>query len=168
MTRQALVPESGLSHSFALRLALGALALCVGCASATAGGLRPFAADGCSMFVDGTPAQRDLWKHCCILHDKAYWRGGTREERKEADRRFRSCVDEVGDAALAEIMYRGVRAGGGPHWPTSYRWGYGWPYGRGYRPLSEAEQAMADRILAESEAADAAETNAERVTSEQP
>ena len=140
----------------------------VSCVCAGGGGLRPFADDGCSMFFDGTPAQRDLWRHCCYAHDPAYWRGGTCAERKAADRQLRSCVDQVEDAALAELMYLGVRAGGGPYWPTSYRWGYGWPYGRGYRPLSEDESDMAARILGESQAAPAAEAEAGRAIPEAP
>ena len=65
-------------------------------------------------------------------------------------------------------MYLGVRAGGSPYWPASYRWGYGWPYGRGYRPLTEDEREMADRMLVESEAALAAEAKARRATPEPP
>jgi len=140
----------------------------IGCGCAGGGGLRPFVSDGCSMFFDGTPAQRDLWRQCCYAHDTAYWRGGTREERTAADRELRSCVDQAEDEALADLMYLGVRAGGSPCWPTPYRWGYGWPYGRGYRALSEAERRLADRILAESEAAPAAEPKAERAAPEPP
>jgi hypothetical protein len=36
-------------------------------------------------------------------------------------------------------MLAGVRVGGSPYFPTTYRWGYGWPYPRGYKPLSEEE-----------------------------
>ena len=36
-------------------------------------------------------------------------------------------------------MLTGVRIGGSPYFPTSYRWGYGWPYPRGYQDLSEDE-----------------------------
>jgi hypothetical protein len=82
----------------------------------------------------------------------AYWRGGAREKRRAADRELRECVDEVRNPALAFAMYEGVRVGGAPWWPTRYRWGYGWSYGRGYRPLSEDEQRMADELLAEFEA----------------
>lgn len=45
-------------------------------------------------------------------------------------------------------MFTGVRAGGGPYFYTSYRWGYGWKYGRNYKPLSPAEQAAADAVQA--------------------
>ena len=36
-------------------------------------------------------------------------------------------------------MLAGVRVGGSPYFPTSFRWGYGWPYPRWYRTLSESE-----------------------------
>ncbi len=114
--------------------------------------LVPFTSDGCSRFPDGTLSQRELWKHCCYRHDMTYWRGGTREERRTADHELRECVDEVRDPALAFMMYEGVRAGGAPWWPTRYRWGYGWSYGRGYRALTEDEQRVADELLAAFEA----------------
>ena len=77
--------------------------------------------------------------------------GGDRDERRAADQQLRECVAQVQNKALGALMYDGVRAGGGPWWPTSYRWGYGWPYGRGYRELNDEEQHMADEVLAASE-----------------
>jgi hypothetical protein len=119
------------------------------CASTQA--IRPFSEDGCSRFPDGTVSNRELWKSCCHEHDQAYWRGGAREERHTADRELRECVDQVRNPVLAGMMYAGVRAGGGAWWPTRYRWGYGWPYGRGYRRLSEEEQQSADELLLKSD-----------------
>jgi hypothetical protein len=76
-----------------------------------------------------------------MSHDIAYWQGGTAEERKKADEALRDCVHKrTGDKALAETMFLGVRAGGHPAFPAWYRWAYGWTYGRGYRPLSDAEK----------------------------
>lgn len=121
------------------------LAVLVSCASSPPP--RPFTSDGCSRFPDGTIIRRTLWRDCCLAHDKAYWRGGARDERREADHHFKACVSEVQSAPLGFLMYRGVRFGGGPWWPTSYRWGYGWPYGRGYRPLSPEEQSRIDELL---------------------
>jgi hypothetical protein len=54
----------------------------------------------------------------------------------------------TGDADLAETMYLGVRVGGHPAFPTWYRWGYGWPYGRGYEPLSKREKRQVEKQLA--------------------
>jgi protein tyrosine phosphatase (PTP) superfamily phosphohydrolase (DUF442 family) len=54
---------------------------------------------------------------------------------------LRDCVlDRTNDKGLAETMYLGVRAGGHPAFPVGYRWGYGWPFGRGYKPLSDDEK----------------------------
>jgi hypothetical protein len=39
-------------------------------------------------------------------------------------------------------MLQGVRAGGSPSLPTPYRWGYGWPFGRGYQALTADEVAQ--------------------------
>jgi hypothetical protein len=121
-----------------LLLVLGILS---GCASAKVSDLKNFTSDGCSLFPDGTISDRAKWCQCCLLHDIAYWRGGTEEERKRADEVLRDCVfDRSKDAVLAETMYAGVRAGGHAAFPTWFRWAYGWPYGRGYKPLIEEEQ----------------------------
>jgi len=57
-----------------------------------------------------------------------------------ADNALKSCVSKVGEPEIAAIMLTGVRVGGSPYFPTPYRWGYGWPYSRGYKPLSKDEK----------------------------
>ena len=47
--------------------------------------LAEFSSDGCSLFLDGNFEDPKLWKECCVLHDIAYWRGGSKKEREEAD-----------------------------------------------------------------------------------
>jgi hypothetical protein len=106
--------------------------------------LQPFTTDGCSLFPDRAPIGRADWCHCCIVHDLAYWRGGTSEARLDADEQLKACVHKAsGSNALAGIMFAGVRVGGGPHLPTPYRWGYGWPFGRPYKPLTSVEETTA-------------------------
>ena len=105
--------------------------------------LSDFTSDGCSLFIDGTFEDPDLWKECCLKHDIAYWQGGTEEEREAADIAFRECVKKkTGNSELAEVMYQAVRKGGDPYFPTWYRWGYGWPIGRGYKPLTNEEEIL--------------------------
>lgn len=53
-------------------------------------------------------------------------------------------ANTTGNKALAELMLVGVRSGGGPYYFTTYRWGYGWPFGREYKPLTAEEKAEAD------------------------
>ena len=106
---------------------------------ATAATLAPFTSDGCSVFPDGTASHQSLWLQCCRAHDYAYWKGGTHDERLAADRALRTCVDAVGEPAIAALMLAGVRIGGTPYLPTRFRWGYGWPWPRGYRVLTPAE-----------------------------
>lgn len=111
-------------------------------------GINEFTSDGCSLFPDGTPKDRTLWCDCCFNHDLAYWRGGSADERNQADKDLRACVlQRTGNKALAEMMYDGVRVGGSPVFPTWYRWGYGWKYGRGYTPLTEEEQKQVADML---------------------
>ena len=102
--------------------------------------IDPFTTDGCSVFPDGTIEHQSLWSECCIKHDIAYWQGGTYDDRTRADQGLELCVGKVGEPEIAKIMLAGVRAGGSPYFPTSYRWGYGWAYPRGYKALTENEK----------------------------
>lgn len=143
--RIALPPVLASSLALAALLGLG------GCATAPAmqAGLQPFSSDGCSLFPNRAPAGQADWCGCCLAHDLAYWRGGKAEERLKADQDLAHCVQAAaGNPALAATMLAGVRAGGGPYFLTPYRWGYGWPYGRMYQPLSQREAAQADSLRA--------------------
>ncbi len=94
---------------------------------------KPFTTDGCSggmswvwmkLFKTETP-----WENCCIIHDKAYWRGSSDPVcRKEADLKLRECVRRKGYPIWAGLMYYAVRIGGHPVLPLPWRWGYGLPY----------------------------------------
>ncbi len=86
----------------------------------------PFTTDGCTLSPDCT------WQSCCVEHDIVYWCGGTAEERRVADARFRACVGGSGGQRVATFMHWGVRLGGHPWLPAYWRWGYGWPWPRGY------------------------------------
>lgn len=133
-------------NKFLLLIVIASAFLTGACTSTS--GLNEFSSDGCSLFPDGTLKDRTQWCDCCFNHDMAYWRGGSEEERKQADQTLRACVFErTGNNALATTMYDGVRAGGSPVFPTWYRWGYGWKYGRGYQMLTPDEQKQADELL---------------------
>src|SRR5690606_15788512 len=101
--------------------------------------LAPFTSDGCSSFPNGTLEQKELWLNCCEAHDYAYWKGGTADERVAADTKLQACVAAVGEPEIARLMLAGVRVGGSPYLPTTFRWGYGWPYPRGYKALTDDE-----------------------------
>ncbi len=109
--------------------------------------LAPFTTDGCSMFPNGNPLHKSLWLQCCIAHDLAYWKGGTRPERLAADLALEQCVKNVGEPKIANLMLTGVRAGGTPYLPSTYRWGYGWSLTRGYQPLTNEEQSQVIKQL---------------------
>lgn len=114
--------------------------------------LRPFVTDGCSMWFDGTHRQPYLWRHCCVVHDLAYWQGGASQVRDQADQQLRACVSEVAGKAMGNYMYFFVSTGGSPLLPTAYRWGYGWNYlenghPRGYQLPNPQEQLQLDALL---------------------
>lgn len=114
--------------------------------AANAGDLAPFKSDGCSAFPDGTLEQNNLWLNCCVEHDKAYWKGGTYQERENTDNVLKICVAKVGEPVIAQLMLAGVRVGGTPYLPTAFRWGYGWPYPRGYKALTGDEIKEVEEI----------------------
>ena len=97
---------------------------------------RPFTTDGCSGGL--SQAWRALfrqdppWEGACIEHDRAYWKGGTILDRVYADRRLYEHVRLAGYPATATLVWIAVRAGGHPLWPFPWRWGYCWPWPRGY------------------------------------
>jgi len=127
-------------------VALAVAAALAGCAGPRR--LRAFATDGCSAFPDQGLGQLRGWRECCVVHDMAYWRGGTWTERREADLALDACVERLtGSAALAGGMYAGVRVGGSALWPTSFRWGYGWLRDRPYAELSALEERLVDEEL---------------------
>ncbi|WP_444910661.1 FAD-binding oxidoreductase [Microbulbifer sp. TRSA005] len=101
--------------------------------------IQEFHSDGCSIFPDGTLEQSELWLDCCYAHDHAYWKGGSNSQRQEADRDLEVCVAKTGEREVALLMLVGVRVDGTLFLPTSFRWGYGWPYLRGYKALTEEE-----------------------------
>jgi len=134
-------------HGATLACMLGVATIVTGCAAPTA--LRAFTTDGCSMFPDRALIGKADWCSCCLAHDLAYWQGGTAEERLAAHRELARCVkDAAHSRVLATTMLAGVRAGGSAYLPASYRWGYGWQYGRGYQPLSDSDKTQAASLRA--------------------
>lgn len=107
--------------------------------------IAAFTTDGCSAFPEGTQAHKDLWHKCCTAHDVKYWAGGSYDERLQADLELRACVQSVGEPAIANLMLAGVRVGGSPWWPTSFRWGYGWSYTHGYNKLTDEELGQVNK-----------------------
>lgn len=101
--------------------------------------IQPFTTDGCSAFPEGTTKQNELWLECCTEHDRVYWQGGSYMQRLKADTDLQECVAQLGEDVVALLMLTGVRIGGSPFFPTSFRWGYGWSYPRFYGELNDEE-----------------------------
>ena len=81
-----------------------------------------FKSDGCSLFPDGN------YRDCCVEHDKAYYVGGSWQQRLRADSKLFACVTRhagIQNKLVAPFMWIGVRVGGPRYIPTPYRWGYG-------------------------------------------
>lgn len=102
--------------------------------------LNPFTTDGCSVVPDLGLTE------CCVIHDIAYWKGGTKKQRELADLELGLCIEKKSNKFLASLFYWGVRIGGRPQLLTSFRWGYGWQLQRGYRPLSVEEKKAISKL----------------------
>jgi hypothetical protein len=112
-------------------------------------GPSPFTTDGCSMSPDSAlTGQAHQFLGCCLAHDKAYYQGGTPVEHAQADLTFKDCLKAIGHPEYAKVYHLGVRLGGTPYLPMPFRWGYGWPFGRGYQPTTEAERKAVQESLA--------------------
>jgi len=111
--------------------------------------IKSFTSDGCSAFPDGTITQQSLWSNCCFLHDLSYWKGGAEKQKVIADNELELCVKNVGEPHIAKLMLAGVQVGGSPFLNTPFRWGYGWPYGRGYKELSRSDKLQVAQKLEE-------------------
>ena len=77
-----------------------------------------FKSDGCTFWLDGN------WVKCCLKHDTAYAHGGTRKQRKFADKQLKICVSKKGHPIMANLMYFAVRIFGSPFFPSCWRWGF--------------------------------------------
>lgn len=78
--------------------------------------------DGCTLIPD------THIKPCCLVHDQEYYRGGTRDERRESDKKLYNCVKKkkgLQHRIFAPFIWLGVRIGGLPFLPTRFRWGFG-------------------------------------------
>ncbi len=109
--------------------------------------LKPFTSDGCSAFPDGTLTENQLWLACCEQHDLSYWKGGSYSAKIQADETLKACVAKIGNPQVAKLMLAGVAVGGSAYLPTTFRWGYGWPYPRLYKALSVEEEKQIGQML---------------------
>lgn len=99
--------------------------------------LDAFETDYCTNYPEGTRAEPELWKHCCLIHDMYFWVGGSKDDRDVADLDLKSCIEATGAHKIAKLMYYAVRAGS--HSPVKYpkrKWNNGWNDGRKDRALS--------------------------------
>lgn len=99
--------------------------------------MKPFTTDGCSggmsWFWHTILKHAPPWEDCCFEHDKAYWQGGSKQDRKLADQKLFNCVKNNGYPKTGKFMQYIVRVGGHPLLPVPWRWGYGYKYPRGYK-----------------------------------
>lgn len=110
--------------------------------------LKPFSSDGCPRIATNVSyPQEDQWKLCCVEHDRAYWKGGTQEDRNKADSDLHACITQRGYSEAARLVYYTVRAA--QKNPNGSRWGYGWVLPRGFSSHTENEMNEIKKMDAE-------------------
>lgn len=96
---------------------------------------RAFLTDGCTGWIDGT--RKYDWSHCCEKHDLQMWAGGSKENRKKADKELKACIKEASNGFHAWVMGAGVFIGGlSPIKIESKKWGNAWGKNAGYFELT--------------------------------
>jgi hypothetical protein len=109
--------------------------------------LKPFVSQGCPRFANGIEyPNQDKWALCCVQHDVAYWKGGTADDRANADKQLRACIIEQNEPNTAGLVYLGVRHGDTETNSMTHRWGYGWVINRGYTPLTETDKTQVAKL----------------------
>ena len=99
---------------------------------------RPFITDGCTGWLDGT--RKYDWSHCCHKHDLQMWAGGSKSDRKKADRELRSCIKKNSNGFHAFVMGAGVFIGSlSPIKIQSKKWGNAWGKNAGYFELTNEQ-----------------------------
>jgi hypothetical protein len=101
--------------------------------------LKTFTSDGCSSSPDGLFFVNEFVE-CCINHDLQYWKGGSEEERLQADSDFKMCMGTKTLPEVADIYYNSVRVGGNPALQAPWAWGYGWSPLPSAHALTKSEQ----------------------------
>lgn len=105
----------------------------------------PLWSDGCSLapflperwrsrFQDWTlgiiandPELAREMRYICEAHDKAYYYGGTKDQRLKADKEMRAKMKQIGAPYwFRHAAFRAIRMFGGPSWQIS---GVSWSYG---------------------------------------
>ncbi len=104
--------------------------------------LALFETDFCTMFVEGTKENPELWKDCCIEHDLRYWFGGSSKDQDLADERLKACVEKKGEKTWAIIMYNAIRLGHYSPVKHKYQWSWGWITKREKKALNAEEKEL--------------------------
>jgi len=94
---------------------------------------QPAWSDGCSvppLLRVMTPTETGAVRAACVVHDEAYYYGGSEDHRRRADERLQEALIAAGMAPWrARVYYLGVRLGGGPEWRVKdVSWSFGGEY----------------------------------------
>lgn len=111
-----------------MRLWLLALVFLSACATARIPQWSDAMSDGCTIPKHAIPffAVTKADTACCVVHDRAYYFGGSERARYEADSDLATCWLHAGmGGAQVTLGYTAVRVGGGPYGRQPYSWAFG-------------------------------------------
>lgn len=88
----------------------------------------PSMSDGCSVpesirhIIHTIDEQCARCRPACVIHDEAYYYGGTEDQRRAADEALYVAIRPIIGEQWAIEWYNAVRYFGGSHWGTGRTW----------------------------------------------
>ena len=112
--------------------------------------IKPFSSDLCTHYPNhNKKGSLRPYTECCFRHDLEYWIGGSRADRRRADKNLMACFEEKSTVGRSKIVHAGVRIFGKKYW------GYAWKYTKpAYWEITPAQKEKVLQSLSESDIID--------------
>ena len=83
--------------------------------------IQPFKTDLCTHYPNTTDGILRPYTKCCLMHDVEYYLGGTKKDRKNADKNLRDCFRTMGYNLRSRVVFSGVRIFGKHYWGYAFK-----------------------------------------------
>ena len=83
--------------------------------------IQPFKTDLCTHYPNATDGILRPYTKCCLIHDVEYYLGGTKSDRKNADKNLKKCFKDMGYNLRSSVVFTGVRLFGKHYWGYAFK-----------------------------------------------